>query len=49
MPAPWLRAIVDDLLGKLRSAGALSDEQYEAALADPIEIKAPTLTPLQAS
>jgi hypothetical protein len=35
-PGPGLRTLIDELLGKLRAAGAISEEEYQRALGDPI-------------
>jgi hypothetical protein len=35
-PGPGLRMLVDELLGKLRSVDAISEEEYRRALGDPI-------------
>jgi monofunctional biosynthetic peptidoglycan transglycosylase len=35
-PGPGLRLLIDDLLGKLRSVDAISEEEYRRALDDPI-------------
>ncbi len=39
-PGPGLRAMVNTLLAKLRSVDALSEEEYQLALADPLVIGA---------
>jgi hypothetical protein len=38
--SPGFRTLVDDLLAKLHSAGALSDAQYEAAVAEELTVDA---------
>jgi monofunctional biosynthetic peptidoglycan transglycosylase len=35
-PGPGLRSLIDDLLGKLRAVDAISEEEYQRALGDPI-------------
>ena len=40
-PSPGFRPLVDRLLAKLRSVDALTDEQYEAALADDLRVAVP--------
>ena len=35
-PGPGLRSLIDELLGKLRSVDAISEEEYRRALGDPI-------------
>src|SRR6185503_17039257 len=39
-PGPGLRQLVDALLAKLRSVDALSEEEYRAALDEPIAVRA---------
>ena len=38
MPGPGLRSLIDDLLAKLRSVDAISEEEYLRALGEPIVI-----------
>jgi hypothetical protein len=40
-PSPGFRPLVDRLLAKLRSVGALSEEQYQTALADDLRVIVP--------
>jgi len=40
-PGPGLRKLIDNLLAKLRSVDALSDEDYQAALAEEIVVQRP--------
>jgi len=40
-PSPGFRPLVDRLLAKLRSVGALSEDQYETALADDLHVAPP--------
>ncbi|MGA3156935.1 MAG: transglycosylase domain-containing protein [Steroidobacteraceae bacterium] len=35
-PGPGLRSLIDELLGKLRAVDAISEEEYQRALGDPI-------------
>jgi monofunctional biosynthetic peptidoglycan transglycosylase len=35
-PGPGLRSLIDELLGKLRATDAISEEEYQRALGDPI-------------
>jgi hypothetical protein len=35
-PGPGLRSLIEELLGKLRAVGAISEEEYQRALDDPI-------------
>jgi membrane peptidoglycan carboxypeptidase len=35
-PGPGLRSLINDLLGKLRAVDAISEEEYQRALGDPI-------------
>jgi monofunctional biosynthetic peptidoglycan transglycosylase len=35
-PGPGLRSLIDDLLGKLHAVDAISEEEYQRALGDPI-------------
>jgi hypothetical protein len=35
-PGPGLRSLIDDLLGKLRAVDAISEQEYQRALGDPI-------------
>jgi membrane peptidoglycan carboxypeptidase len=42
---PWLRQLVDDLLLKLCVLGALSDEDYQAALAEDLHVDTPDPEP----
>jgi monofunctional biosynthetic peptidoglycan transglycosylase len=35
-PGPGLRSLIDELLGKLRAVNAISEEEYQRALVDPI-------------
>jgi hypothetical protein len=37
-PGPGLRSLIDDLLGKLRAVDAISEEEYQRALGDPIMV-----------
>jgi hypothetical protein len=37
-PGPGLRSLIDDLLAKLRSVGAISEEEYRRALGEPIVV-----------
>ena len=37
-PGPGLRSLIDELLAKLRSVGALGEEDYRRALAEPIVV-----------
>jgi hypothetical protein len=37
-PGPGLRSLIDALLGKLRSVGAISEEEYRRALGEPIVV-----------
>jgi hypothetical protein len=37
-PGPGLRSLIDDLLAKLRSVGAISEEEYRRALAEAIVV-----------
>jgi hypothetical protein len=39
VPTPFFQGLVDTLLAKLHSVGALSDEEYEAALAEPLDLR----------
>jgi len=38
MPGPGLRSLIDDLLAKLRSVDAISEEDYRQALGEPIVV-----------
>jgi hypothetical protein len=38
MPGPGLRSLIDELLGKLRSVNAISEEEYRRALDEPLVI-----------
>ena len=38
MPGPGLRSLIDDLLAKLRSVDAISEEEYRRALGEPIVV-----------
>jgi hypothetical protein len=38
MPGPGLRSLIDDLLAKLRSVDAISEEEYRRALDEPIVV-----------
>jgi hypothetical protein len=40
MPGPGLRALIDELLAKLRSVHAISDDEYVQALGEPIVVAA---------
>jgi membrane peptidoglycan carboxypeptidase len=37
-PSPGLRVLIDNLLAKLRSVDAISEEEYQRAISDPIVI-----------
>jgi hypothetical protein len=37
-PGPGLRSLIDDLLAKLRSVGAISEDEYRRALGEPIVV-----------
>jgi membrane peptidoglycan carboxypeptidase len=37
-PGPGLRSLMDELLGKLRSVNAISEEEYRRALDEPVVI-----------
>jgi monofunctional biosynthetic peptidoglycan transglycosylase len=37
-PGPGLRSLIDELLGKLRSVGAIGEEEYRRALDEPIVV-----------
>jgi membrane peptidoglycan carboxypeptidase len=39
VPTPFFEGLMDTLLGKLQSVGALSEEEYEAALAAPLDLR----------
>jgi hypothetical protein len=39
VPTPFFEGLMDTLLAKLQSVGALSDEEYEAALAAPLDLR----------
>jgi hypothetical protein len=38
VPTPFFEGLMDTLLAKLESVGALSEEEYEAALAEPLDL-----------
>jgi hypothetical protein len=38
MPGPGLRSLIDELLGKLRSVDAISEEEYRRALTEPVVV-----------
>jgi hypothetical protein len=38
MPGPGLRSLIDELLAKLRSVGAIGEEEYRQALGEPIVV-----------
>ncbi len=37
-PGPGLRSLIDELLAKLRSVGAIAEEEYQRALAEPLVV-----------
>ena len=37
-PGPGLRSLIDELLAKLRSVDAISEEEYRRALGEPIVV-----------
>jgi membrane peptidoglycan carboxypeptidase len=37
-PSPGLRSLIDALLAKLRSVDAITEDEYQQALADPIVV-----------
>jgi membrane peptidoglycan carboxypeptidase len=41
VPSPFLEGRMATLLAKLHSIGALSDEEYERALAEPLDLLVP--------
>jgi hypothetical protein len=38
MPGPGLRSLVDNLLAKLRSVDAISEDEYRRALDEPLVV-----------
>ena len=48
-PGPGLRKLIDNLLAKLRSVDAFSEEEYQAALAEEIVVQRPGAAPEDSS
>jgi len=47
-PGPGLQLLIDDLLAKLRSVGAISDEEYHRSLLEPITVAGASAPPAAA-